>query len=247
MPSIVLEAISEYHLFFWHASYGYTGSLNDKTILSLSQLLDRLVDGEFEKVDCESGAIPFLINGQPFYESWNAVDGIYPKYSRFVWGIKGPATETQKKYTKWQEAAWKDIERAFGVLKGTWQFLDRPILLMDLNHIALRVTTCIILHNILVSDRVMGEVGVVYKASHVLEEAEDAVDLVQQLEDVGAVQVGNGNSDDAPTTISEIGIRNAPRQVQDVVTRRGRFQKLTDELEHQRVHTALAARRVIKK
>jgi hypothetical protein len=125
--------------------------------------------------------------------------------------------------------------------------LDRPILLMDLNHIALRVTTCIILHNILVSDRVMGEVGVVYKASHVLEEAEDAVDLVQQLEDVGAVQVGNGNSDDAPTTISEIGIRNAPRQVQDVVTRRGRFQKLTDELEHQRVHTALAARRVIKK
>jgi hypothetical protein len=84
MPSIVLEAISEYHLFFWHASYGYTGSLNDKTILSLSQLLDRLVDGEFEKVDCESGAIPFLINGQPFYESWNAVDGIYPKYSRFV-------------------------------------------------------------------------------------------------------------------------------------------------------------------
>jgi hypothetical protein len=35
-----------------------------------------------------------------------------------------------------------------------------------LNHIALRVTTCIILHNILVSDRVMGEVGVVYNLWH---------------------------------------------------------------------------------
>jgi Plant transposon protein len=148
----------------------------------------------------------------------------------------------QKKYTKWQEATRKDIERAFGVLKGTWQFLDRPILLMDLSHIALRVTSCIILHNILVSDRVMGEVGVVYNPSHVLEEAEDAVDLVQQPEDLGAVQVGNGNSDNAPATISGIGIRNAPRQVQDAVTRRGRFQKLTDELEHQRLHSALAAR-----
>ncbi|KAG7337910.1 plant transposon protein [Nitzschia inconspicua] len=33
-PSIVLEAISDYHLFFWHISYGYTGNLNDRTILS---------------------------------------------------------------------------------------------------------------------------------------------------------------------------------------------------------------------
>jgi hypothetical protein len=65
---------------------------------------------------------------------------------------------------------------------------------------------------------------------------------VQQPEDLGAVQIGNGNSDNAPATISGIGIRNAPRQVQDVVTRRGRFQKLTDELEHRRLHSALAAR-----
>jgi hypothetical protein len=92
-PSIVFEAISDCHIFFSHASYGYTGSLNDKTILSLSPLLDRLVDGEFEKVERESGAIPFLINGQPLYESWITVDGIYPKYSRFVRGIKESVTK----------------------------------------------------------------------------------------------------------------------------------------------------------
>jgi hypothetical protein len=40
------------------------------------------------------------------------------------------------------------------------------------------------------------------------------------------------------------GIQNAPRQVQDVVTSRGRFQQLTNELEHQRLNTALAARYV---
>jgi hypothetical protein len=52
-------------------------------------------------------------------------------------------------------------------------------------------------HNILFSDRVMGEVGVVYNPSHVLEEVDDAVNFVQQPEDLGAVQAGNGNSDDA--------------------------------------------------
>jgi hypothetical protein len=53
-------------------------------------------------------------------------------------------------------------------LKEPWSFkrhmpfLDRPNLLMDLKHIALRVTTCITLRTILVSDRVMDEVGVVH-------------------------------------------------------------------------------------
>jgi Plant transposon protein len=39
-PSIVLEAICDYHLFFWHASYGYAGTLNDKNILYLSPFLE---------------------------------------------------------------------------------------------------------------------------------------------------------------------------------------------------------------
>jgi hypothetical protein len=35
-PTIVMEAMSDYNLFFWHASYGYTGTLNDTSVLSLS-------------------------------------------------------------------------------------------------------------------------------------------------------------------------------------------------------------------
>jgi len=51
------------------------------------------------------------------------------QFSRFVKGIKEPITPQEKRYTGWQEACRKDVERAFGVLKATWQFLDRPILL----------------------------------------------------------------------------------------------------------------------
>ena len=46
-PSIVLEAICDYQLFFWHASYGYCGTLNDINILNLSPFLSQLVDGTF--------------------------------------------------------------------------------------------------------------------------------------------------------------------------------------------------------
>jgi hypothetical protein len=41
------------------------------------------------------------------------------------------------------------VERAFGVSKNTWQFLDRPILLHDLEDISNRVVSCLLLHNIL--------------------------------------------------------------------------------------------------
>jgi hypothetical protein len=126
-------------------------------------------------VERVSGAVPFVISDQHFNETWITVDGIYPQYSRFVRGVKEPITQRDKRYTKWQEATRKDIERAFVVLKGTWQFLDRPILLMDLEQISLRVTTCTILHNILVSDRMMGQCGVVYNPSHILQENENEV------------------------------------------------------------------------
>ena len=87
MPSIVLEAVCDYHLFFWHASYGYTGNMNYCTILFLSLLLDRFVDGSFHQVEQDAGLVPFTIQGEEFNHTWVTTDGIYPKYVRFVKGI----------------------------------------------------------------------------------------------------------------------------------------------------------------
>ena len=49
-PSIVLEAACDHHLWFWHASYGYSGTLNDINILNLSPLLHMIVSGELAKL-----------------------------------------------------------------------------------------------------------------------------------------------------------------------------------------------------
>ncbi|KAG7372191.1 plant transposon protein [Nitzschia inconspicua] len=157
ITSIILEAVVDYHMFFWHASYGYTGNIGDLNILAQSPLLERMVDGSFHTLENEASVVPFKIGDQEFTKCFIVTDGIYPKFSRFVKGVKEPITEEEKKYTAWQEGARKDVERAFGVLKCTWQFLDRPILKLKLSEVAMRTTCYIILHNMLTADRVMGD------------------------------------------------------------------------------------------
>jgi hypothetical protein len=220
-PSIVMEAICGYHLFFWHVSYGYAGTLNDLNILNLSPLLGRLVDGSFVELEKESGVVPYNISEEEFDKCFLLVDGIYPKYSRFVKGIKEPISPEEATFTTWQESARKDIERAFGFLKGVWQYLDRPIHSHSLIDISARVTTCVILHNMLVSDRIMGDYIADYNPAHALE----------QLEEMQVEQPIGG--------IGGIGVAGAPQEVVGLLTKRDRFKDLADKEQHARLHQAL--------
>jgi hypothetical protein len=137
-PTVVLEALSDFILWFWHALFGYAGSLNDLNILNLSPFLENLnilnlspfleilVDGTFLELVKNCGKNPYKVNGNVFHRIFVLVDGIYPPYSRFVKGIQMPLTDEEKRYTSWQEAAKKDIERAFGVLQCRLQVMARP-------------------------------------------------------------------------------------------------------------------------
>ena len=77
--TIVLEAIADYNLWFWHAAYGYAGTLNDKTILSMSPWLGSLLNGSFAKL--EECVVPYRIGKESFKEMFVLVDGIYPAYT----------------------------------------------------------------------------------------------------------------------------------------------------------------------
>ena len=139
-------------MFFWHASYRYAGTLNDKTIFDLSPFQQCLLDGLFKENEKSAGIVPFKISGEEFNKMFVLVDGIYMNFSRFVKGIKIPLTNEETKYTKWQEAVRKDIERAFGNLKILWKFFCCPIEIWSLNDIADHIKTLLILHNIVVAD-----------------------------------------------------------------------------------------------
>jgi hypothetical protein len=118
------------------------------------------------------------------------------------------------------------VERAFSVLKNTWQFLDRPILLHDLKDISNRVIACLLLHNILVTNRVIEEASAVYnyrKTQYPSKGALDPFDEVQQPADLRRVQ--NAPAGEQRTVI---GINNAPLTLQAAMTRSERFAELKD-------------------
>ena len=124
--------------------------------------------------------------------------------------MKEPATEDEKTFTEWQEAARKDIERAFGVLQGKFQALATPILLMDLQIIANLCSSSLILHNMCVSDRVMGDVRACYDPSfNLLPEKEVEIEYSEEF--LKRKEKAN----------SPIGITNADASIHKLVLRKG--------------------------
>ena len=183
-PTLVAEAACDYHLWIHHLAFGFPGTLNDLTILANSPLLEKMLNGSFAEL--EKDVVPFKVAGEDFRRLFFLVDGIYPSWSRFVKGIKEPVYYGERKFTQWQEAARKDIERAFGVLQLKFQFMARPVVMHRLEIIRDRVGTCIILHNMCVSDRVMGDVNARYRADFSVELEED--EIVEQPDDLEQVQ-----------------------------------------------------------
>jgi hypothetical protein len=167
MSTIVLEAAADYNLWFWHAAYGFSGALNDGNILALSPLLDRMTNGSFHQSEEEAGVVPFFIRGEmeAFHRTFFLVNGIYPRYTRFVKAVREPITDQEKRFTGWQESARKDIERAFGVLQGRFKAMAYPIHFLDQDCIYAMVACWLILHNMCVSERVMESCTVTYDPS----------------------------------------------------------------------------------
>jgi hypothetical protein len=57
----------------------------------------------------------YKIMGHEYSMGYYLADGIYPEWATFVKSIKDPPTDAERIFAKAQEAARKDIERAFGV------------------------------------------------------------------------------------------------------------------------------------
>ena len=242
-PTIVLEAMADYHMWFWHAAYGYAGTLNDLNILALSPFLEKLIDGSFASMEVEAGVVPYTVGPQAFNQMYILVDGIYPRYTRFVHSIKIPGTRDEEKFSKWQEACRKDIERAFGVLQAKWQCLARPMHQMDLKLIGSRMASCLILHNMCVSDRVMdGDVYARYNPGASILEG----DLIEDVEYPNDLLERQGPTD--PGDRSTIGGGHEDLETIVSLSRHERWKLMKDGDEYKRLHMALQEKvRLIRK
>ena len=239
LPSIVLEAACDHHMWFWHASYGYAGTLNDINILNLSPLMEGFVNGSFEEL--ENYVTPYKLAGEEFHILYFLVDGIYPSYSRFVKSIREPVGSEERNYSEFQESSRKDIERAFGVLQCKFQAIHRPINLMELKAIAAMVATCLILHNMCVSDRIMeGDVRARYNPANSLEEEEE--EIINDSAELKALKAKRKEEKEAKTMIC-----NADDCVQNLLIRKNRFKELNNKEEHGRLCGALMKHMKTKK
>ena len=239
MSTIVLEAGCDHHLWFWHMSYGYPGSLNDVNVLESSPLLERLIDGSFVRTERDSGVVPFHIEGtrQPFDHTYFLCDGIYPRYSRFIKTIKPAIGEADKNFAMWQEGARKDIERAFGVLQCRWKAMTYPIQRSDLEGACSLTACCLIMHNMCVEDRVMGEGS--------RQRYDPAKDLVAGaavlVEDAAVFPPGFGRNlynNNGPPPVQVL-IENFDQDIALEVVRNIETAALEDEVEWQRLQLAL--------
>lgn len=92
--------------------FGVAGMNNDVNVLRASPLFNDLKMGRAPDVE-------FVANSVPYKRGYYLADGIYPEYSVIVKSIRNPGTHDEKRqlYKRMHEAARKDVERAFGVLK----------------------------------------------------------------------------------------------------------------------------------
>jgi hypothetical protein len=236
--TIILEAVADHCLWFWHASYGYSGALNDLNVLTLSPLMRRITDGSFTQTEAESGVVPFDIGtSQSFLKMFMLVDGIYPSYSRFIRGFKEPVTTEESTFTSWQEGARKDVERAFGVFQAKWKSVATPIQTIDPKYIASMVSCCLILHNMGVSDRVMGDVHTRYDPGSVVLEEVEGEDEESIAAATAGIPAGERSVVVGPAATTTI--RAFDVELAKVITQRDEMRGLANEAECVRLQRAL--------
>ena len=81
-------------------------------------------------------------------------DGIYPPWSVFVKSIPQKYRKDRRDdiFYQAQEAARKDIERAFGVLQSRFAIVRGPARYWDKKSLEDIMTACVILHNMILED-----------------------------------------------------------------------------------------------
>jgi hypothetical protein len=142
-PTIILEAIASQDLWIWHSFFGLPGSLNDINVLHRSHLLARLAKGDAPSCN-------YTVNGREYTMGYYLADGIYPDWATFVKTIREPGNRAEAEFAKSQEAAQKDIERAFGVLQARFAIVRGLAQFWDMDTLKYIMTTRAILHNMII-------------------------------------------------------------------------------------------------
>ncbi|KAJ9543668.1 hypothetical protein OSB04_023375 [Centaurea solstitialis] len=130
----------------WYAFFGCAGAMNDLNVLNHSPIFE----------DVYNGIAPdrtFQVNGATYKHGYYLGDGIYPEWATFVKVFSYPEEDKRIKFKGVQEAARKDIERAFGILQKRWSIIKQPTRIMERRTMSNIMYACIILHNMILENK----------------------------------------------------------------------------------------------
>ncbi|GJW08034.1 ALP1-like protein [Tanacetum coccineum] len=146
-PFILLEVVTSQDLWIWHVFFGVSGANNDINVTQQSPLLSDLKMGKAPEV-------PFVANDATYPWGYYLCDGIYPEWVPFVKSVTNLADDDHKRlrYKAMHEAARKDVERGFGVLKKKWAILATHARAYIKDKLENIMYTCTILHNMIIND-----------------------------------------------------------------------------------------------
>uniref|UniRef100_A0A0D3CWM1 DDE Tnp4 domain-containing protein n=1 Tax=Brassica oleracea var. oleracea TaxID=109376 RepID=A0A0D3CWM1_BRAOL len=120
-------------------------SLNDINVLDRSPVFDDIIYGRALRVE-------FTVNGHKYHRAYYLTDSIYPKWPTFIQSISIPQGPKDVLFAERQEAARKDVERAFGVMQARLAIVRNPALLWEKEKNNNIIRACIILHNMIVEE-----------------------------------------------------------------------------------------------
>jgi hypothetical protein len=121
------------------------GSNNDINVLHRSPAISRLTERTAPQIS-------YVINSNPYDKVYYLADGIYHSWATFVKTVRNPADEKCKRFAKEQEAARKDVERAFGVLQSRWAIVRYPAKTWSPERMWSVMTACVIMHKMIVEN-----------------------------------------------------------------------------------------------
>jgi hypothetical protein len=142
---MILEAVVTYDLWIWHAYFDMPGSCNGINVLQRSLAFSPYL----RNYDV---AIGFIVNENSYNMGYFLVDGIYPEWPAFIKTVRNPVDHKKSLFDAAQEATHKDIEWTFRVLQARWAVVRGPAYGWDHDQISNIMTTCIILHNMIIED-----------------------------------------------------------------------------------------------
>lgn len=132
----------------WPLCFGFSGSMNDLNILSVSPMFTDILAGKFPGY-----TVQYNVADEAFNWMYLLPDGIYPEYNIFISTIALCRNRRALRFSSIQEAVRKCVQRLFGVLFKRFGILQRPSRLWYGEDMQVLMQACCVLHNMLVEDR----------------------------------------------------------------------------------------------